>query len=214
MRITSPPISFCVSPCRFGAKFALKQELGSLPCHFVPTWLYEYTKVATPNSCPQERQIYAGQIKPLRANSWPEEQRKIKKRKKKISQWAFYCPFEALVLSGSEPQLSLVLKIRAFPYASVHRCYESNITCYDCAFPNSAAGQVRDRVVAWRREHRATELWSQLLTGVKHNLMLTVLSRVYRWTDHWKGKKYCFVVCLEKKCCLFTNVSAINNVCI
>lgn len=52
----------------------------------------------------------------------------------------------ALALSSSRLQLSLAFMIRAFPYASVHRCYDWDRTCYDCTFPNSVTGQVGDNL--------------------------------------------------------------------
>lgn len=67
---------FCVSPCKlFKAKLV---KWSSHPCHLVPTQSCKDTKAETLSSCSPGRRIYAGQIKPLKTNSWPEQQREIK----------------------------------------------------------------------------------------------------------------------------------------
>lgn len=57
--------------------------------------------------------------------------------------WLFWgsCPLPIISLLL---QLSLVFIIKPFPYASVHSCYDWNVTCYDGPFLNSVRGQVRD----------------------------------------------------------------------
>lgn len=76
----SSHLFLCLAMLR-GAKCAFKQELGSLPSHFVPTWLYEYTKNGHAKQLSTGQQIYPSQTKPLRANSWPEQQREKNKNK-------------------------------------------------------------------------------------------------------------------------------------
>lgn len=63
----------------FRAKLALKWELGSHPCHLVPTRPCGDTKAATVNSCPLGQQIYAVPNQTSKkSNSWPEWGREIK----------------------------------------------------------------------------------------------------------------------------------------
>lgn len=54
----------------------------------------------------------------------------------------------ALPTPRSTRRLSLVFTIRAVPYASVHRCYDGDVTCYDSALPNCGMSQATATLTA------------------------------------------------------------------
>lgn len=129
------PFPLCVSEPTFlfRAKLALTWEpaLPTLSFQF-PRNLVGFEK----NKRGNKNQIYASRIKTyLNDNGRLEKRRGGIKIPVRILRLVLRLEFKA---SAFLPARSL----QPLPYASVHRCYDWDITCYDCSFPNSIMGQV------------------------------------------------------------------------
>lgn len=132
------PFPLCVSEPTFlfRAKLALTWEPA------LPTLSFEFPRNLVGfeiNKRGNKIQIYASRIKTyLNDNGRLEKRRGGIKIPVRILRLVLRLEFKA---SAFLPARSL----QPLPYASVHRCYDWDITCYDCSFPNSIMGQVGSR---------------------------------------------------------------------
>lgn len=85
-------------------------------------------------------EIYVGPIKPLKRQQLT---RAVESNKNHIV-YIIALPSPP----SSRRRLSLVFTIRAVPYASVHRCCDGDVTCYDSTLPNCGTSQARATLTA------------------------------------------------------------------
>lgn len=140
-RTNHVPMSFvCPHASFYNVKLGLKRSSGSIPAILLPNVIAHKSR--------NVEQLPTKATDLFVPNQTSKSQQLTRAAKRNKNTMCFLSLSEALVLSSWGLRLPLVFIIRAFPYVSVHRCYDWDVTCFDSTFPNHVTGQVRDRVTA------------------------------------------------------------------